>query len=60
MTWILVVLQVTSMYSGSVSYGWSPIGEFSSYESCRGASQQLVEANDPHHKGISKFVCIKK
>ncbi len=60
MSYILVVLQVTAIYSGTVTSGWASLGEFSSHESCVEASKQLVAANSDHLRGISKFVCLKK
>ena len=62
MSYILVVFQIISM-TGSYSqpvrqYGWTPIGEFYTHESCVEASKTLAAPSQLG--GVVKFECLHK
>lgn len=54
--WILVALQAVAALGTSLF--WQPIGDFSSYESCKVAMEQLHKSKE--HKEGELYVCLKK
>lgn len=54
--WILVALQAVAALGTSLF--WQPIGDFSSYESCKVAMEQLHKSKE--HREGEMYVCLKK